>query len=83
MRAKVKCQTCHGPMETLTRPPARPLKKLTMNDCIGCHQQWQWPKETTETKTRGAVAGAKEREPDPVTPVAVKRVSTDCNACHR
>ncbi len=41
--AKVKCQTCHGPMETLTRPPDRPLKRLTMNDCIGCHESWQRP----------------------------------------
>lgn len=83
LRAKVKCQTCHGPMETLTRPPARTLKKLTMNDCIGCHEQWQWPKEAGETKQRGAVAGAKEREPGPVTPAVVKRVSTDCITCHR
>lgn len=83
LRANVKCQTCHGPMETLTRPPARALKKLTMNDCIGCHEQWQWPKEAGETKQRGAVAGAKEREPGPVTPAAVKRVSTDCITCHR
>jgi len=82
-RAKVKCQTCHGPMETLTRPPARPLKKLTMNDCIGCHEQWQWPKEARETKTRGAAAGPEERDREPVTAAAVKRVSTDCIACHR
>lgn len=68
--AQVKCQTCHGPMETLTRPPARPLKKLTMDDCIGCHEQWQWPKE-------------KEKGTEPVKVAAARRVSTDCNACHK
>src|SRR3989304_4143071 len=26
--AKISCQTCHGPMETLDRPPARALKEL-------------------------------------------------------
>lgn len=66
--AKVKCQTCHGPMETLARPPARALKRLTMNDCIGCHEQWEWPKE------KGA---------ELVKVAAARRVSTDCNACHR
>jgi len=69
--AKIECQTCHGPMETLTRPPARALKKLTMNDCIGCHEKWEWPKET------------KERGMEPVKVATVRRVSTDCNACHR
>ena len=65
--AKVKCQTCHGPMETLDRPPARALKTLAMNDCIGCHEKWEGPKE----KGTGVVK------------VAARRVSTDCNACHR
>jgi len=72
--AKVKCQNCHGPMETLTRPPARALKRLTMNDCIGCHEQWRPPI---------AIAGAAGREPEPGEPAAPRRVSTDCNACHR
>lgn len=69
--AKVKCQTCHGPMEALSRPPARALKKLTMNDCIGCHEQWEWPKET------------KEKHAEPIKVAAVRRISTDCNACHK
>jgi hypothetical protein len=43
--AKVKCQACHGPMETLERPPAHPLKTLSMNDCIGCHEKWEYPDE--------------------------------------
>ncbi len=65
--AKLGCQTCHGPMETLERPPARALKTLAMNDCVGCHEQWEYP------TGKGAEA---------VKPVA-RRVSTDCNACHR
>jgi hypothetical protein len=69
--AKVKCQTCHGPMETLARPPARPLQKLTMSDCIGCHEKWQWPED------------AKDKEAKPTKATAARRVSTDCNACHR
>ena len=69
--AKVKCQTCHGPMETLDRPPARALKTLAMNDCIGCHEQWKWPQET------------KEGRPGPVSLAGGRRISTDCNACHR
>jgi hypothetical protein len=69
--AKVRCQTCHGAMETLTRPPARPLKALRMDDCIGCHERWQWP---TEAPAPGA---------EPVRAAAGRKVSTDCNACHR
>lgn len=70
--AKVKCQTCHGPMETLDRPPARPLKTLSMNDCIACHEKGVGPSEEDEQK------GAK-----PVEAVARRRISTDCNVCHR
>ena len=66
--AKVTCQTCHGPMETLDRPPARPLKKLSMDNCIGCHQ------------AQNARAG---RTAAPVAAVGGRPLSTDCNACHR
>lgn len=69
--AKLECKTCHGPMETLEEPPRRPLKTLTMNDCIGCHEKWERPSETA----------AKGMEP--VKATKVERASTDCNACHR
>jgi predicted CXXCH cytochrome family protein len=69
--AKVKCQTCHGAMETLDRPPPRALKALTMSDCVGCHERWEWPRES------GGKGAA------PVKVAAARRVSTDCNACHR
>lgn len=64
--AKVKCQTCHGPMETLTRPPARPLKTLAMNNCIGCHEQSDYANE----KGAGVVK------------TGSRHVSTDCYTCH-
>lgn len=78
--AKVRCQTCHGPMETLTQPPARPLKALAMSDCIDCHEQWPPPPPATGTDGQAA-------EPVPAVPPTVKvarrPVSTDCNTCHR
>jgi hypothetical protein len=54
-------------MESLDRPPAHPLKTLTMNDCIACH----------ETSKRSG-----EKATGPVK-VAARRASIDCNACHR
>jgi hypothetical protein len=72
--ATVRCQTCHGPMETLTRPPARPLKVLAMNDCIGCHERWRWPPDPDQQEQ---ATGRVEQTS------TARRVSTDCNACHR
>ena len=36
IRADIKCQTCHGPIETMeeTRPSA-----LTMSECLDCHRK--------------------------------------------
>ena len=72
--ATVRCQTCHGPMETLARPPARPLKVLSMNDCIGCHERWRWPPDPDQ---QDQATGRVEQTS------TARRVSTDCNACHR
>ncbi len=69
--AKVPCQACHGPIETLDAPPTGPLKRLTMNDCLGCHEAWRWPDQSAE------------KHVGPTKVAAVRRVSTDCNACHR
>lgn len=69
--AKIKCQTCHGPMETLERPPAHPLKTLSMNDCIACHKKWEQSREHTA------------QEAKPVETVARRPISTDCTTCHR
>jgi ribosomal protein L34E len=69
--AKIKCQRCHGPMETLDRPPPRALKKLTMADCIGCHETWQWPDETANGET------------GPRKVALVRTLSNDCGDCHR
>jgi hypothetical protein len=72
--ARVTCQTCHGPMETLLRPPSGPLKTLTMDDCIGCHRSWQPP---AAERAKAAASGR------PALVAAGRRPSTDCNACHR
>jgi hypothetical protein len=68
--AGLKCQTCHGPMETLTRPPTRPLKTLTMDDCIGCHKARSAAQKNKPNEVRLATAAA-------------QRLATDCIACHR
>jgi hypothetical protein len=36
---ELECSQCHGPMETLTRPPERPFRALDMDDCMECHEQ--------------------------------------------
>ena len=37
--AAIECATCHGPMETQTAPPKRPLKPIRMSMCMDCHQK--------------------------------------------
>jgi len=68
--AKIKCQDCHGPMETLTKPPATPLITLDMNECIACHER------------REKAVAAKTTAPQ-AHPVAARSLLTDCNSCHR
>jgi hypothetical protein len=68
--AKIKCQECHGPMETLTKPPATPLKTLEMNDCIACHERRE---KTVAAKTTAPQAH----------PVEARSLLNDCNTCHR
>jgi hypothetical protein len=69
--AKVACQTCHGPMETLDSPPPRPLKTLSMDDCITCHENWERSREEKVENTQ------------PIEALAKWRISRDCNTCHR
>ena len=68
--AKITCQTCHGPMETLMKPPATPLKTLAMNDCISCHE------------SRGKTVAAKEVAAQQHE-IAGRSLLNDCNTCHR
>lgn len=35
--AGIACETCHGNVGDETDPLARPLLRLDMNDCMGCH----------------------------------------------
>jgi len=37
--AKIPCETCHGAIARTSAPPARPLVKIRMKFCIGCHQR--------------------------------------------
>jgi len=71
MVAKVSCESCHGPMGTLEHPPERPLKRLSMDDCINCHEK------------REASQRDKTEEMKAVKAVSKRRISPDCNACHR
>lgn len=68
--AQLTCQTCHGPMETLTRPPSHPLKELKMDDCISCHE-------------RQRLAKAAQGKPGQTIKVAARPASADCTFCHR
>jgi hypothetical protein len=68
--AKLDCQSCHGPMETLDRPPAQPLKTLKMDDCIACH-------------TKSKSTGARKLNVAHPSNVPVQRFVNDCNVCHR
>lgn len=68
--AKIACQSCHGPMETLDRPPPRPLKTLAMEDCIACHLKAK----------SAATRQIKLMQPDHV---SSQRLVNDCVVCHR
>jgi hypothetical protein len=35
--AKLPCTTCHGGIADTTAPPPRPLVRITMATCTGCH----------------------------------------------
>jgi len=68
--AKLACQSCHGPMETLDRPPPRPLKTLTMDECIACH-------------LKAKSAGVRQVKVMHPAHVSSKQLVNDCNVCHR
>jgi hypothetical protein len=57
-------------METLDRPPPRPLKTLAMEDCIACHLK---SKATAVRKLDVAHS----------VNVSAQRLVNDCNVCHR
>ncbi len=35
--ARLTCETCHGAIANTTAPPSRPLVRVTMATCTGCH----------------------------------------------
>jgi hypothetical protein len=38
VKAQLKCDQCHGDLAETTAPP-RSVKKLTMADCVACHER--------------------------------------------
>lgn len=38
-QGEMECAECHGPMETRTEPPREPFRPITMEACMGCHEQ--------------------------------------------
>lgn len=36
---KMECQSCHGNIGERAEPPSRPLLKVTMKRCMGCHEE--------------------------------------------
>jgi nitrate/TMAO reductase-like tetraheme cytochrome c subunit len=57
-------------METLDRPPPRPLKTLAMEDCIACH-------------TKSKANTVRESNAARSVNVSVQRLANDCVGCHR
>ena len=39
VRAEIECKTCHGAMDMQTHAAQRPLRVLTMDDCMDCHRK--------------------------------------------
>lgn len=35
--ARLECETCHGAIADSEAPPSRPLVRITMDTCLGCH----------------------------------------------
>jgi hypothetical protein len=67
---KINCQTCHGPMETLERPPEHALKTLSMDECMACHDQ----------RVR---EGNNNKEGKHLAKSETTRLLNDCLTCHR
>ncbi len=54
--AQMECQTCHGDFKSLERPAPRPLKTLSMTECMACHERWRWPADTPEVVASRPIA---------------------------
>jgi hypothetical protein len=49
IQADIKCQTCHGPVETMDRFRERPF--IEMGFCIECHRKQKRAREITDCYT--------------------------------
>lgn len=36
---ELECENCHGAIARTERPPARPLVRIDMDFCVGCHRE--------------------------------------------
>lgn len=78
VNAGVKCQTCHGPVETMER--VRQVSDLSMGWCVNCHRGVDRAGVDGAGNFTSAPAPAATKAVTPVT----RRVyaSTDCSTCH-
>jgi hypothetical protein len=44
---EIACATCHGDMERMTTPPPKPAVPISMDRCMGCHEQNQVSNDCT------------------------------------
>jgi hypothetical protein len=68
--AEIKCQQCHGPVETMDR--VEQFDVLSMGMCVSCH------------RTHREVTLDENGRPTVTKEVTPKRLmaSTDCSVCH-
>lgn len=78
VNAGVKCQACHGPVETMER--VRQVNDLSMGWCVNCHRGVDRAGINGDGNFTSAPAPAATKAIKPVT----RRVyaSTDCSTCH-
>jgi hypothetical protein len=39
VQAGLKCESCHGEIAGTTAPPERPLRRISMEFCVDCHER--------------------------------------------
>ncbi len=44
---RIACETCHGAIARTTKPPERPLVRITMDYCVDCHRHQNVPSDCT------------------------------------
>lgn len=81
--AGLRCQQCHGPIETMDR--VRRAEPLNMGFCLDCHRQRMPGPSPTAVSLSRPRANAETTEPSPShveTSPAALGPATDCSSCH-